>query len=1072
MWKRAISVVTVVLFVVSSFLPVSAVQAAPTKTEPVVDVGSINVPSHLGSIASVHDVPGAEKTVIHIQDAHCNYSAQKNIQAILENVSTNNNVRLVGLEGAEKWVSTAVINAVPDKQKREEFIDALLNKAVISGGVAFAGNQDEFNSLLYGIENNDLYLTNLKAYTKLVSGRKEALRQISNVEDGLNALKAHMLNEKLLTLINKKDEYAKREISFSQYLADLAAIAKENGIALTGSPNIKVAVESVSMEDGIDFAKVNEERTELINDLSKTLVKEDLQNLVTASLQFRTGKIGSLAYYSYLETVVPKDRKCDDLRNYIQYVKLNAQLDSAKLSDERRVLEAKLVKALTKSEDETKLLALIESVDLVEKLVSIKLIRKEYNELLSRNVSLQNVLAFLYENSKKYSTGFTWNGQPAVWENAYKAGVDFYGAALKREDAFINNLVAQMDKEDLNVAALVSGGFHTSKIKELLAARDISYVVVRPRVTERTPKGLYSEVMATGISYVLGAHTTAAPQEVDAQGDAVDETAQEVLDTTPGAVKKGAEEGQEAVEDDATTDEVADTEDDSKDEFQWSLYAKVTAENAAVQAQAEALYQALTQAAGAEVIRLDADPGIMYFNLVNGQLEVSNAALNLLAALVVNGNLTDAQAQAVLNVLVLGHEVDHRDGERAADAIAEEIRVCTGDIERINALSDDADERALILGVLIQVARGQIDLSAQGVAYQADAEYADYLDAIAKGQTPANIEQLVRERARRLTVESVDSLPAVEGAVTVLGAEFGEGRRVAANGQTVADTVTRLPRQVTDQALANGVSSVVAAEGISGQAVAAAVQGEDAGVRADRVRVAGEAGERLVLNASGDARVEAAREAALLDNGLTQRVAQSKNQARLAVRLSDVPVEEEARQFFIAQLQNIIALANVSVQFVNDSYEALAENDVDEDLREHHTVAEAEEGAWTVRLARSDVTVGAQDNASTMFIGELSGRELILAALAGTDDQYIQSEGQDASALRADRAVQAMVQSLYQSSDPAQLNLADQAQLEAVISAIFTDYTSELLRLISSIPITVFDLNAYSIMRMMTSVAA
>lgn len=61
----------------------------------------IVIPANLGIIKEFYNTPvtqNAKPTIIHIQDAHCNYEAQKNMAKLLEYFIKEQNVKLIMVE--------------------------------------------------------------------------------------------------------------------------------------------------------------------------------------------------------------------------------------------------------------------------------------------------------------------------------------------------------------------------------------------------------------------------------------------------------------------------------------------------------------------------------------------------------------------------------------------------------------------------------------------------------------------------------------------------------------------------------------------------------------------------------------------------------------------------------------------------------------------------------------------------------------------------------------------------------------------------------------------------------------
>ena len=71
----------------------------------------------------------------------------------------------------------------------------------------------------------------------------------------------------------------------------------------------------------------------------------------------------------------------------------------------------------------------------------------------------------------------------------------FYQVAQKREAAFVENALKEMEKESVKTAVLATGGFHTPGLTHFLREKGISYVVISPRITEAQNPDLYHSVL-------------------------------------------------------------------------------------------------------------------------------------------------------------------------------------------------------------------------------------------------------------------------------------------------------------------------------------------------------------------------------------------------------------------------------------------------------------------------------------------------------------------------------------------------------------------------------------------------
>jgi len=60
----------------------------------------------------------------------------------------------------------------------------------------------------------------------------------------------------------------------------------------------------------------------------------------------------------------------------------------------------------------------------------------------------------------------------------------FYHLADERSRQFVENVTAQMKKENTRAAVIVTGGFHTEKVMEMLRKQGVTCLTVRPRMTQ------------------------------------------------------------------------------------------------------------------------------------------------------------------------------------------------------------------------------------------------------------------------------------------------------------------------------------------------------------------------------------------------------------------------------------------------------------------------------------------------------------------------------------------------------------------------------------------------------------
>lgn len=357
---------------------------------------------------------------------------------------------------------------------------------------------------------------------------KEFVEKLSKTAD---LLKLQVFSKNLLDLDAKREAYDKNAITFTDYCSYLA---KLGSVILSPSlrsrisfakdlpddkadpsvaqnekffkdpasyPNFTLMIESLEIEKKIDAKKIDIERKDLISELQKKMVKEELSELVKQSLLLRTGKITSEMFYAYLKDAAAAKKidlsKYHDLAGYMEIVFKNSKVSAAGLFDEVSKLEKAVKGKLFASGEERELDETIGRVKVLKNLLDLRMSRKDlsYYEEHKDEITPEKLVSKLKEIAKRSRRSDAIPGAPG-WQFEV-AGLDFspctnfYDAALKRDKVLVENTIREMEKRKAQAAAFVTGGFHTQGAKELFKAKGYSYVVVTPRMTQKYDDKIY-----------------------------------------------------------------------------------------------------------------------------------------------------------------------------------------------------------------------------------------------------------------------------------------------------------------------------------------------------------------------------------------------------------------------------------------------------------------------------------------------------------------------------------------------------------------------------------------------------
>ena len=487
--RRAVSVISLIAFTTCFVLADAraAVENAPEHRFAPLSVRTFTLPGHLGEIRDVFQ-GGKDRLVIHIQDAHCNPQAQHRIADIIDYLNKEYGIRTVNLEGGAGDYDLDVFTAITGEEIRREVADYFVKKGEINGAEFYAINNPD-KVMLWGVEDKDLYMANLKVY-------RDSLSYSGRVEDHLkkltyiyNNLKRHIYTPALLEMDLAYNAYKADNMDFREYVEFMTTKAAERGVQLKDFPNIQLLAGSLSMENGIDFKKANVERNTLIEELKKNFSTNETRELVSRTVEFKTKRISPREFYGYLlakaEEVEIDIGEFPALAGYVVYVARYEEVDSSLLPAELDEIDAAIKEKLYSNDEQKRLNILSRNLALMKNIFAIRLIKTDYEYYLANKVSFEaaNFTSFIEEEAPKY--GIKERPDVGITELDACLGeiTEFYEYSFRRDEAFLENLRFDTPSGSTESAVLMTGGFHAENLWSLMKAEDISYVSIVPKFT-------------------------------------------------------------------------------------------------------------------------------------------------------------------------------------------------------------------------------------------------------------------------------------------------------------------------------------------------------------------------------------------------------------------------------------------------------------------------------------------------------------------------------------------------------------------------------------------------------------
>jgi hypothetical protein len=436
----------------------------------------INIPFEYGQVVERFNLADRSEQVVLVQDLHVNYEAQNNIKNIITHLSKNYKINKIGLEGTNKkeTIDTTLISTIPDEKVKKESVDYFMKRGVIKGAEAFAALSKKSQQLV-GIEDAKLYEDNKNLLLSSLNHRPEMVGYLQQIKYQLRIVEDKTLSSDIKKFRNHYILYKQDKLSvatFHKYLKQWAEISGKS-------------IGSISPEYS-KYTVLTQKRNSL-NDKAvakeyKNLLKQLNLNDNSAISKFKSFFRNPESVQKQMLEVIYSDKRYSNLRKYIECAELSRKINIQKLVTEENKVIKTIGNALCKNNTEKDLLYVMDYVQVLIKFLLNQLTRKEldnfyntatefeerFNSISSANKKELNILDSLLMRLKPY-----------IEEMG-----SFYNIACKRDEAFINNFIANASQKEKNI--MVTGGFHTVGIAKKLKEQNIPYVVISPRVTNHT----------------------------------------------------------------------------------------------------------------------------------------------------------------------------------------------------------------------------------------------------------------------------------------------------------------------------------------------------------------------------------------------------------------------------------------------------------------------------------------------------------------------------------------------------------------------------------------------------------
>ncbi|MDR1696558.1 MAG: hypothetical protein LBR69_08055 [Endomicrobium sp.] len=491
--KKAISI-----FTAASFIFTLCGQAFAASPQSASDVGveKVNIErivlfsDKFGTVTQVQNY-GSPQVIVNIQDLHSHPQVQKNIAAIIEKLDSKYSIKEVYLEGGSGKINVSWLKNLYDINKG--LIEQMLENGTLSGTEYFSVLNGKDN--IFGLENKEIHRKNIERLGNIYENEAKYAQKLGKIENEISYLFNKFTgsdNKKFAALTAK---YRSGKIDTAKYYAHMLSAAEEINSNPAGYGNVftinaadfseirKIdAIEKLSKK--LNIKKVNAELSAYLSQLKEKTDFSEYKTILENTDRFQD--IGMAA--KYISAYGVDGKKMPQLEAFVYLNELNTNVNPVDLYEQEQSLREKITSAFSVNKQESEISFLKDFYHYFENYFTNSLTAAD-QEYFSEKF---NVFARIYG---KYAAV----DHIKEMEKEISFFDSYYSANNKRNEIFIKNIEKNsklvsgkenssksasetLDKAS-EVIVVVTGGYHSRGINEILDGKKISRVTITPRVS-------------------------------------------------------------------------------------------------------------------------------------------------------------------------------------------------------------------------------------------------------------------------------------------------------------------------------------------------------------------------------------------------------------------------------------------------------------------------------------------------------------------------------------------------------------------------------------------------------------
>ncbi|MCL2144098.1 MAG: hypothetical protein FWH43_01185 [Endomicrobia bacterium] len=472
------------------------------------------IPVKYGKVTFVSNL-GSKSIAVNIQDLHCHPEAQKNINNIIEILDKNYKVRSVYVEGAYDKVDIEWLSGIQDKALRDSFAEQMLNDGKLNASEYYAVKNDKKDFLL-GIENKARHEENIKRLAYILEKQEEYGEILSRVQANLQYWDAKYTNIRNKRFNRMLEKYHSGNINTDKFYAILnkyvnkvnANPQKYNNalpINMSHYPNIQNFMFATKANAKLDMKKVQIQLQYVLAYLKGKLPPPAFQMFLDETDNF--SNVDRLAAaLSNFSTMFNIDLGINygELNTFFKLQTLSRAINPLDIIAEERHLIERLRTALSYDQTENEIAFMNDFYGYFKDYMQNKLMADDFAYFSSHSGKFRELYAkyAIVNDLKRIESDFSiLNAYHSLnderndifAENIFKYWTPDAG---KTED-MISNDADTILKNAEEIIIVVTGGYHSHGLKDILAKKGITNIIITPTVTTdiKRAEEIYEEII-------------------------------------------------------------------------------------------------------------------------------------------------------------------------------------------------------------------------------------------------------------------------------------------------------------------------------------------------------------------------------------------------------------------------------------------------------------------------------------------------------------------------------------------------------------------------------------------------